>query len=165
MKAVKVNNPSWLPVIAPRIAEYAKIIASPGVTYETLYAYFAQSVQFGKDLSEFWVVFDENDEAVAFASWMVLSVPYTGKAYFDHIYKWSKSKKPVRVLIEKFTEFCTRNRCTLAAAELANEKVFEIFSEHGKQAGWELSPVSTIRTVLNFYPEKAKDEGLQQNSD
>ena len=155
MEAIKITNPNWLPAIAPRIAEYNKILAVPGMTYEALYAYFAQAIQYSGGATEFWVVFDE-DEPVAFAHWMTRGLPFTGKAYFDHLYKWSKSKKPIGLLIEKFTDFYKRFHCTLADANPVNEQVAEIFSQWANEHSWEMKRNDFIYLTFSFYPEKEK---------
>lgn len=157
MKAVKITNPNWLPAIAPRIAEYCKIIDVPGMTYEQLYTYFAQAIQFSGGATEFWVVFD-NDEPVAFAHWMTRGIPFAGKAYFDHLYKWSKSKQPIKLLIEKFTEFYKTMRCTMADANPINDKVTDIFINYGNEHNWEIQRKDYIYLAMNFYPEKEENK-------
>lgn len=159
MKAVKITNPNWLVKIAPRIAEYNKIVSIPGMTYELLYSYFAQSVQFSGGACEFWVVFDNNEEPVAFAHWMTRGLPFSGKALFDHLYKWSKSKKPLYLLFDQFKDFYLRMRCTMADAAPINEQVTSLLTNYGKELGWEVSKKEYIYLTMNFYPEQGKDDG------
>ena len=153
MEAIKITNPNWLPAIAPRISDYNKIIDVPGMTYEGLYSYFAQSIQFSGGATEFWVVFDEG-EPVAFSHWMTRGLPFSGKAYFDHLYKWSKSKKPIGLLVEKFGDFYKRMKCTMADANPVNEQVSDIIIKHGEENGWEIKRKDYIYLAMNFYPEK-----------
>jgi hypothetical protein len=70
MKATKITNPLWLGSIAPVIQKVTEKINIPTMTYETLYSFFVQTVQYGGDTVEFWVVQDGN-ETVAFALWSV----------------------------------------------------------------------------------------------
>lgn len=153
MKAVKITNPNWLPAIAPRISDYVKILSVPGMQYEQLYSYFAQAIQYGSGATEFWVVFD-NDEPVAFAHWMTRALPFAGKAYFDHLYKWSKSKKPLYLLFDKFKEFYLRMRCSMADASPVNEQIAELLINYGTELGWTIETRNQLYLVMNFYPEK-----------
>jgi hypothetical protein len=160
MRAIKVNNPQWLPTIAPRIAEYVKAANVDGILYENLYAYFAQSIQFGGSGSEFWAVFDSEDNPVAFAHWVAKGLPHSGKAYFDHIYKWSKAKRPVHMLIDEFINFSKRMRCTVMDADLVNEKVFSVFEKHCADHGLEIT-----RPEIIYITMRKKHEDIQEDSD
>ncbi len=63
-KAVKITNVYWLGHIGPTIAKFLERASVPTITYETLYTYFATTVQHGGDDSEFWVVFEGESMAL-----------------------------------------------------------------------------------------------------
>lgn len=139
MEVLKINNPNWLPAIAPRIADYVKIIKEEGLTYEGMYAYFAHATQFGGDKAEFVVVFDENEEPCAFASWYVMGLPYTGVVHFDHVYSWHRSNKPMRMLADEYLQFAKRSRSTIGGAFVHNERVMDIFKKHCERLGYKIT--------------------------
>ena len=140
MKLVKITNPNWLTVIAPRINEYAKLLKQVDIQYENLYAYLAQSIQSAQlqqleyDVSEFWVIMYEN-KPKAFAHWLRRPLPHIGKVYMDGIYNWSKSSKVVGMLIDQFIEFGKQHRATIYQADVLNEKLFRLFDKYANERG------------------------------
>ena len=96
MKTLKITSPLYVGEIAPLILKFYNRVSSggtyKGITYESLYASFAQIVQFGGNTSELWVTFD-GDEPVAFATWRVLGLPHIGKTYCDFMYNSIRIRK------------------------------------------------------------------------
>jgi hypothetical protein len=151
MKIVKVTNPNALPVIAPRISEYCKILDVPGVQYENLYASFCQAVQFGGDNAEFFVVLDDHDTPVAFALWKVMGLPYAGTVCFEHIYKWCKgTAEPFNLLIKEFTAFYKRKRATIGFCNPLNEPLSRLFKKYAADNSFGCSEKNMIYLALKL---------------
>lgn len=124
MKAIKITNPLWIGQIGHRIKEFVDKIPedqTAGVTYETLYSYYVQSVQRGfiqnkqngVESSELWVVFDDDGSALAFAHWYLRDLPYVGCVCMDSVYSWSKSRVPFQLLVTEFDNFSSKQRATV----------------------------------------------------
>jgi len=111
MKTIKINNPLYIGRLGEYIQKYVKRISPVGITYESLYTYFARIAQFGGNLSEFWIVMDEEDTPTGFASWSVLDLPHISTALFDHFYTWSKDKKTANALLEEYVNFMKIHNC------------------------------------------------------
>jgi hypothetical protein len=126
LKLQKITNPLYLGNIAPNILKFIEKVQPVGITYETLYSYFASSIQFGGDRSEFWVAFDD-DNPVAFAHWLVMPLPHVGKVCCDFIMSWNRMREPVEHLLDRFLEFGVENRSPLYEGYLANEAIFRVF--------------------------------------
>jgi len=140
MKALKITSPLYVGEIAPLILKFYNRVSTgteyQGITYESLYASFAQIVQFGGNVSELWVVFDEN-EPVAFATWRVLGLPHIGKTYCDFMFNSIRNRKAVIELCKEWMEFGKKHRSPLYAFDAINEKVAEHLVSVGKQLGVE----------------------------
>jgi hypothetical protein len=146
LKLVRINNPLFLGNIGPEIKDFMEKIAVPGITYEGLYAYFAQSVQFGGDKSEFWVAF-EGEKPLAFAHCVVRGFPHVGKVYLDFIYNWSDNKEVVHLLLEKYIEFGKRHRALLYEADCINETIFRLFKQSADKFGFDFNKTGHINCI------------------
>jgi len=144
MKAVKITNPVWLGNIAPMIKTFTEKINVPIITYETLYAFFAQAVQYGGDLVEFWVVQDSDFKAMAFAMWSVRGLPCRGVVHCNFIYSWNRSRKPIEILLDEFIKFGKRNRCPYYEADTISEELYRVFRLAAHKKGFELNKTGKI---------------------
>ena len=124
MKAIKITNPLWIGQIGHRIKEFVDKVPeghAEGLTYETLYSYYVQSIQRGfvqnkqngVESSELWVVFDDDGSALAFAHWNLRDLPYVGCVCMDSVYSWSKSRVPFQLLVAEFENFGVKHRATI----------------------------------------------------
>ena len=136
MKAIKVTNPIWLGEIAPRIKDFLdRIVKMRGYTYETLYTYLSNTVQFGGDRAEVWVVMDTG-KPVAFASWYVKPLPWSGAVHFDTIYKWGGGQDVVKILIDEFIKFGQRNKAPVFTAGSYNKAVIKLLERCSEKLGY-----------------------------
>ncbi len=150
MKALKITNALWLGQIGNLIADFHKIIDIEIIGYEQLFTYFANTVQFGRDIVEFWVVFDDDNTPLAFAHWMVKGLPHRGVAYCDFIYSISKKPEAADSLLSEFGEFAIRNRCPYLEGDATNETTFRLFSKVAEKRGYTIKRTKQI----NFLSRK-----------
>lgn len=146
LKLQKITNPLYLGNIAPNILAFFEKVKPVGMTYETLYSYFANSIQFGGDRSEFWVAFSE-DSPVAFAHWMVMPLPHTGKVCCDFMMSWNRKREPVEHLLDKFLEFGVNNRAPLYEGYLSNEAIFRVFRKAMHKKGVKVEKTEIINCI------------------
>lgn len=125
LKAIRITNPHWLAQMAPFIISFVEKIGIPNLTYESMYTYLAQSIQYGGDQTEFWVIV-EDETPVAFAHWVVKGLPFLGTAYGEYVHSWNRKRDPVLMLVEKFIEFGKRHRCVWYAGDTINPTVFRV---------------------------------------
>lgn len=145
MKATKITRPMYIGNIGPQIANYCKKVDIPNMAYETLYQHMTNMVQFGGDLAEVWVVFNE-DKPVCFATWVVESNPVISTAFWDHIYKWTPDSEPVLLLGDEFLKFAKRNRCEFLRCRPVNTKVAGLFKKYAADKG--VSVEEKTETIL-----------------
>jgi len=139
MKAVKITNPIWLGEIAPRIKDFIdRIIKMRGYTYETLYTYLANTIQFGGDRGEFWVVLHDN-KPVAFASWYVKPLPWSGAVHLETIYKWGGGHDVVKILADEFIKFGQKHKAPVLTAGSYNKAVIKLLERGCKKMGYSCS--------------------------
>lgn len=146
LRLVRINNPLFLGNIGPEIKAFQEKIAVPGITYEGLYAYFTQSIQFGGDKSEFWVVF-EGEKPISFAHCVVRGFPHIGKVYLDFIYNWTNNVKAVPLLLEKYVEFGKKHRALLYEADCVDETIFRLFKREAGKSGFDFIKTGHINCV------------------
>ena len=146
LKLQKITNPLYLGNIAPNILKFVEKVQPAGVTYETLYSYFANSIQFGGDRSEFWVAFDD-DKPVAFAHWLVMGLPHVGKVCCDYMMSWNRRREPVEHLLDKFLEFGVNNRSPLYEGYLANESIFRVFRKAMHKKGVKAEKTEVLNCI------------------
>jgi hypothetical protein len=123
MQATKITQPLWVGNhLGPKIDSYVKKLNMPGITYESMCIYFTNTVQFGMDNSEFWVVFEEG-KPMAFGQWNIMPLPYIGSTYFGNIYSWTKNQEPVDLLIEELIKFGVKHRTVIFYCDVLDEIV------------------------------------------
>jgi len=125
-KALKITNPLYLGHVGPQLKTFSDKLDISGMTYESLYTYFAGTIQFGKGMAEFWVVFEE-DKPVGFAHWLVRGLPHISKVYCDFITTWSLSPEPNLILLKEFIKFGERNNAVWLEGDAINESIFRLF--------------------------------------
>lgn len=160
VKLVKVKNPLFVGEIAAQIRDFNDRIKIPTITYETLYSYFCNTVQFGGDRAEFWIAYIEVIEnglskyqPLAFAHWYVKGLPHRGCVYCDFIYSWNRMREPVSKLIDEFLAFGTKNNSPYYEGEAINEAVFRVFRKSAFKKGLELEKT----TLTNFIGRRKKN--------
>jgi hypothetical protein len=146
LKIQRITNPLYLGNIAPTISKFVEKVKPVGVTYETLYTYLANSIQYGGDKSEFWVAFNEG-EPVAFAHWFIMPLPHTGKVCCDYIMSWNRKREPIEHLLDKFLEFGVKNRSPLYEGYLANEPIFRVFRKAMHKKGVMVEKTEIINAI------------------
>jgi len=148
MKAVKITNPIWLGEVAPKINDFIKhIVKMRGYTYETLYTYFANTVQFGGDRGEFWVVLRDS-KPIAFANWYVKPLPWVGAVHIDTIYKWSGGKDVVMLLTDEFLKFSQRHKAPVLTAGSYNKAVIQLLERACKKRGYSCTDTKCTTMIM-----------------
>jgi hypothetical protein len=137
-RAIKIDNAAWLPQIAEHIATLCKKAHVAGIQPSNLQTYFAQAAQgwFGKDVCEFWMVFENEVTPVAFACWQVSGLPYISRVFCLAIHSWAKSGKPVDLLTDEWIKFGDRWRAAWWAAEFVEDGVERLFKSKMKKRGF-----------------------------
>jgi hypothetical protein len=160
IKLVKVKNPLFVGEIAAQIKDFNDRINISTITYETLYSYFCNTVQFGGDRAEFWIAYTEVVEnelpkyqPLAFAHWYVKGLPHRGCVYCDFIYSWNRMREPVSQLIDEFIKFGIKNNSPYYEGEAINEAVFRVFRKSAFKKGLEIDRTS----LINFLGRKTKN--------
>jgi len=145
MKAIKVNQPAYLNVIGPQIADFQRMLDLPRVTYESMWEYFRMSIQFGGERDEFWIVMDDEGKPVAFAHWFVYMSLHVGSIHCDFLYRWgTKDETPIALLINEFIEFGRKNHSNHITATFVKEATFRVFRKHLAKKGYDLKKDNTI---------------------
>lgn len=145
-KAIKITNPLYLGQIGPMIDKFNKKIDIEGVTYESLYTYFSQNIQFGGDRVEFWVVY-EGDKSVGFANWSVRGLPYQGRVCCDFLYSSNRMREPVELLVTEFEKFGLKHRAPLYEAFAINEELFRVHRLAATRKGYEITKLKTVNFI------------------
>lgn len=143
---IKITNPLWMESLAPFIKEYYERVKHPGLTYESLFDYMVKMVQFGGDLSEFWVAFKEK-EPVGFCLWFVMGTPAIGVSHCDQIHVWDEDERIAQMFIEKFVEFSVSRRTPIIHGLLVNQKVADHFKAMGEKLGLKVEETGRIEMV------------------
>lgn len=151
MQTVKVNNPLYLGRIAQRIQEYYRRINPVGITYETLYAYLCNIVQYGQQAMEFYIALDDESQPVGFAVFTIMPLPYVGMVHFDHIYTWGKHSGVTNALVDEAERFADKHNARLMDLTFANPAVTRLFKRLIQKRG-NLTVIETERE--NFIVRK-----------
>lgn len=146
MKAIKITEPRWLPLIAMKVNALSRKVPTKGVTYESLIVFLQQVIQFGGDNSELWAVFS-NGKPVAFGRWEVRLLPHVGKVYGDCFYSWARSQKPMELLIDEFIKFGKNKRATLYEMDITDERVYKHIEKIAKKKGATLERQNRINCI------------------
>ena len=137
LKAIKINNGAWLPVIAEHIEAFCKKAHVDGIQPGNLQTYFAQIAQgwYGRDTTEFWMVFDDN-KPVAFAAWFTLGLPHIAKVYCPALYSWQKDSAVVNLLIDEFAKFGKRHNAVWYSADLVSKSLVRLLKKRAGEYGY-----------------------------
>lgn len=149
MKATQIKNPVWLGQIAPRIEKFVRKLGVESMTYETLYAYLSNSIQYGGGGSEFWVVFN-NATPIAAMHFFVRGLPYRGVVCCDFVYSWTNHKGAFQLLADEYMEFGKKMRCPYYEGYAIDERVFRIVNKAFKDRGYDLNNTG----MINFLGRK-----------
>jgi hypothetical protein len=155
LKIVKITNPFYLGKTGPFVAEFLKKVPVAGVTYETLYTHFANTVQHGqialqqgvRDKAEFWVVLDEG-KPIAFAHWFVKGVPYIGTVMCDFVYSWQRKKEPAGMLFDEFKRFGLDHRAQIWESCATNNSVFQVLKNAALERGMDVHETNWNHFVM-----------------
>lgn len=143
---IKVTNPLWMESLAPFVKKYHDKIKHQGLTYESLMDYLTKMVQFGGELSEFWVAF-KNKVPVGFCLWFVMGAPLIGVTHCDQIYVWDDDDRISKLFMEKFIEFSVSKRAPILHALLVNKKVADHFTAVGDSVGVVVEETQRVELV------------------
>ena len=159
MPATKITNPLWLGVIAPNINDFVKKVTLEGITYESLYSYFAATIQFGGESAEFWVAMKDG-KPVAFAHWYVMGLPHIGKTMCDYAYSWSKNKEDMTSLIKEWINFGLRKKAPIYSGIVVNESFYRVWRKHANKLNLSLEK----KELISIEGRKLKkDENIHKN--
>ena len=146
VKVIKITNPLWVGALSKVIHDFCDRIKVPSISYETLYAYFCNTVQFGGERAEFWVAMLEND-AVAFAHWYAKGLPHRGMVSCDFIHSWNRMSEPISLLIDEYLKFGTKNNAPLYEGDAINEVIFRVFRKAAFKKGLNLTKTDLVNFV------------------
>ena len=133
--------------MGPMIDAFNKKIKIPGITYESLYTYFANNIQFGGDKAEFWIVYEgerEGEKPVGFGSWCVRGLPHIGKVCCDFLYSSNRRREPVELLINEFEKFGLKHRAPIYEAFAISEELFRVHKLAATRKGYEITRMKTV---------------------
>ena len=138
-----VGYEQFLGYIAPGIQELSKKINDPTLTYETLYSYFVYSIQGGRDITEFWIVWDE-EKIYGYAHWYVKPPPYRGSVICDFIHCCRNRKNVTQMLVDEFIKFGKKQRCKYYEGSAVSEPTFKVFRKRALKMGYEINKTGKI---------------------
>ncbi len=145
-KVAKITNPLWVGALSAIIHDFTEKIKVKSIVYETLYAYFVNTVQFGGDRAEFWISY-RGEEPFAFAHWYAKGIPHRGIVSCDFIYSWNRMAEPISMLIEEFIKFGIKNNAPLYEGDAVNETIFRVFRKAAYKRGYELTKTELVNFV------------------
>lgn len=135
-KILKITNPLYLGLFGPKIKEFFDKLNIKGMTYESLYTYFANNIQFGGEVAEFRVIFDDEEIPVGFAHWFVRGLPYIGTTFMDFIYVWGKPSGPADLLIDEWIKFGRKHNCIYYEGCAISSATRRIFGRYAEKNGF-----------------------------
>ena len=145
IKLLKITNPMWMQALAPRVVSYCEKINSPNLTYESMMTYLTHVVQFGGDMSEFWVAF-KDDAPVGFCLWCTMGMPYIGTVHCDQLHIWDKDPEISREFLKQLLKYAESKRAPFIHGLMVNSKVADHFTEMGPELG--IQPIISERVEL-----------------
>ena len=152
----RVSNPYFVGDITPHLIRYVKKLEPMGITYESLYAYFVNSIQYGTEKSELCVVHKEGErEVLGFAHWHVMNMPHVGTVLMDHIYNDTTNRKVVRILFRELIEFANKKRCKFMMGMALNEKLVKHWRRVAREIG--VTFRETPMSVFRFWKERKEE--------
>ena len=149
MKVIKITNPLYIGQVAPLIQQFFKRIdgnpSIKGVSYESLYTYFTNIVQFGGETAEFHVALKE-DNPVAFGEWRILTAPHYGTVFCEYLYNSSNTNGPVLALCNEFIEYGKRHNAPYYSFTAVNQQIAKVLLKSAKKCNLDFSSTG----ILNF---------------
>ena len=146
INVVKITNPLWVGALSKVLLDFCSKIKVPSISYETLYAYFCNTVQFGGERAEFWVAFN-GQEAMAFAHFYAKGLPHRGIVSCDFIHSWNRMSEPISLLFDKYIEFGIKNNAPLYEGDAINETIFRVFRKVAYKKGYDLTKTELCNFV------------------
>jgi hypothetical protein len=143
---VKITNPLWVGALSKVLLDFCSKIKVPSISYETLYAYFCNTVQYGGERAEFWVAFN-GQEAMAFAHFYAKGLPHRGIVSCDFIHSWNRMSEPISLLFDKYIEFGIKNNAPLYEGDAINETIFRVFRKVAYKKGYDLTKTELCNFV------------------
>jgi hypothetical protein len=143
LEAIKVTDNRFLGFLSPGVERLAKRIDDPTIAYETLWTYFCNTIQYGGNSFEFWVVWD-GDKIYGYAHFFVKPLPQRGVACCDYLNTCRNRRKVTQMLMDEFIKFGKRSRCALYEGSALSNKEFQVIKNRAKQAGYEIKPTGKI---------------------
>ena len=149
LKAVKVNNAAWIPVLAEHIEAFCKRAHVDGIQPGNLQTYFAQVAQMGHTFhAEFWLVTDDAGDPCAFASWQASPLPSIAKVYCLACHSWTKDPAAVDVLVDEFIKFGERCNARWWSADFVGKGNVRLFEKKMKARGFNMRESNVINCVF-----------------
>lgn len=153
LKAVKINNAAWLPVLSEHIEQLCKRAHIDGMQPGNLQAYFANIAQFGKDMHEFWVVFEDDKflKPVAFAQWSVLGQPYVCKVFCFACHSWTKDHNATGLLVDEFIKFGDKHNAIYWSADFVGKANVRLFKKRMSKRGFDMKESNIFKCVFRRF--------------
>jgi hypothetical protein len=148
MKAVKITNAAWLPMISEEIDKFCKKAHVNGIQSGNLQTFFAQVAQgWMGNTAEFWAVLN-SDKPVAFAMWQALGLPHIAKVYCLALHSWGKKKlEPTNMLLDEYIKFGERWKAVWFSADLINKRLVDTFKHRMGKRGFDMIESNIINVV------------------
>lgn len=137
IRVLKITNPLYLGNLGPRIQNYVKKLDILGITYETMYSYFVDTIQRWGNIREFWVAY-KNNEPAGFAHWFVLGPPHIGKTMMDEFHSWSKDIKIAEKLLDEWEAFGAKHNCPLYETSVINKTILRYAKMRAQKRNYKL---------------------------
>jgi hypothetical protein len=118
MNLFKITNPLWVANLAPLIQKMITRLALPNIDYYALITHYQNIVQLGGDTAELYVATEDDGIPIAFANWVIRSMPYVGTAYLEFIY--SKKVGAAEELLLEFKRFSDKHNSPYIQCEIGN---------------------------------------------
>lgn len=147
VEIVKITNPLYLGVLAPRIQTYSKGLDIQGITYETLYNYFLETIQRWGEVRELYVAYKDK-QPVGFAHFFVMGLPHFGKVSMDEFTVWVKDRSVADGFIEKWIDFGVRHNCPLYETSVINKAILRYSKLKCEKFGYELTETDRKNFVM-----------------
>ena len=150
LKLFKITNPLYIGQVGPLIQQFFKRIernpSVKGISYESLYTYFTNVVQFGGESAEFHVV-AKDDIPVAFAEWRILTAPHYGTVFWEYVYNSTQTDGPVLLLGDEFVKYGKKHNAPYYSFTAINDKVAKAILKSGKKCNLDLENTGIINFI------------------
>lgn len=133
MELTKINNPVWVPNLAPLVESLLQRVKLPNVNTYSLVTYL-QECAMRNTIGELYVALDEKD-IVGFANWSLRGIPFVGTAFLEFIY--SRRFGVAEKLLLQFEQFAKKNNAPFLMADIVTlGKVDKHFKNIAKKHGY-----------------------------